>query len=95
MLPSAHSDLRIDLSSSRLGRPFYTTLDKITGRLIYAPQSPMDVHDIVVDFLGISKTWIDPSIPGSARKKAFTQVLIPNPILSANLLIWLVVFENE
>jgi hypothetical protein len=54
------------------------------------------VHDIIVDFLGIAKTWIDPAIPGSTRKRAFNQVIIPKFILSAEiLLIYPVVFENE
>lgn len=78
MLTSSRSDLRIDMSISKLTKPFYTTLDEITGRLIFTPQSPVEVHDILIDFLGFAITWIDPATPGSARKKAACQVQIEN-----------------
>jgi hypothetical protein len=71
---STRSELRIDLSSSRLTKPFYTTLDEISGRVIFAPQSPVEVNDIVIDFVGRAKTWMDPPTPGTPRKAAFSQV---------------------
>jgi hypothetical protein len=61
--------LRIDLSASQSNRTFFTTLDEICGRIIFAPQSPIPVHDVVIDFFGIVDTWIDPVTPGSTRKK--------------------------
>ena len=63
------SELRIDLSASQLDRPFYTTLEEICGRIIFAPQSPIPVDDVVVDFLGIVDTWVDPLSPGALRKR--------------------------
>lgn len=70
MLRSSRSDLRIDLSASKLTKPFYTTLDEITGRIIYAPTSPVTISDVTIDFVGIARTWVDPSTPGSPRKRA-------------------------
>lgn len=70
MLGSSRSDLRIDLSASKLTKPFYTTLDDIVGRIIYAPPSPVTVSDMIIDFVGIARTWVDPLTPGSPRKKA-------------------------
>ena len=67
---SSRSDLRIDLSASKLTKPFYTTLDKIAGRIIYAPASPVTVSDVTIDFLGIARTWVDPTTPGTPRTKA-------------------------
>ena len=69
MLRPLRSDLRIDISISKLTKPFYTTLDEIAGRVIFAPQSPVQVHDVLIDFLGFARTWVDPSIPGTARRK--------------------------
>jgi hypothetical protein len=74
MLSSSQSELRIDLSCSKLQKPYYTTLDEISGRVIYTPQSPTLVKDILIDFLGIAKTWVDPTIPGSPRRQANCQV---------------------
>jgi hypothetical protein len=71
---SAPSELRIDLSCDKLTKPFYTTLDEISGRVIFAPQSPVEVKDVVIDFLGHAKTWIDPPIPGTPRWAAYGQV---------------------
>lgn len=76
MLRSTRSDLRIDISISKLTNRFYTTLDEIAGRLIFAPRSLVDVHDILVDFVGIAKTWVEPATPGSARRIATCQVSI-------------------
>jgi len=70
MMSSSRSDLRIDLSASKLTKPFYTTLDDIAGRVIYAPPSPITVSDVIIDFVGIARTWVDPTTPGSPRKKA-------------------------
>jgi len=67
---SSRSNLRIDLSVSKLTKPFYTTLDEIAGRIIYAPPSPVTVSDVTIDFVGIARTWVDPAMPGSPRKKA-------------------------
>jgi hypothetical protein len=72
-----HIDLHIDMSISKSTKPFYTTLDEIAGRLVFAPQSPVEVHDVVIDFLGVAKTWVDPATPGSTRKKA-TQLVCSN-----------------
>lgn len=74
MLRSSRSDLRIDMSISKLTKPFYTTLDEIAGRLIFNPQLTVEVDDVLIDFLGFAKTWIDPATPGSARKKGVCQV---------------------
>jgi hypothetical protein len=89
MLGSSRLDLRIDISSSNLQKPYYTTLDEISGRVIFAPQSPTLVKDILIDFLGIAKTWVDPSIPGSPRRQANCQV--PHP----QFLELIIVSENE
>jgi hypothetical protein len=71
MMPgSSRSDLRIDLSVSKLTKPFYTTLDEIAGRIIYAPASPVTVSDVIIDFVGIARTWVDPTTPGTPRTKA-------------------------
>jgi uncharacterized protein (DUF2342 family) len=70
MLSSSRSDLRIDLSASKLTKPFYTTLDDVAGRIIYAPPSPVTVSDVIIDFVGIARTWVDPATPGSPRKRA-------------------------
>jgi hypothetical protein len=70
MLGSLRSHLRIDLSASKLTKPFYTTLDEIAGRIVYAPPSPVTVSDVIIDFVGIARTWVDPAMPGSPRKKA-------------------------
>lgn len=83
MLRPRRSDLRIDLSCSRLIKPFYTTLDEICGHIIYAPQTAVSVHDIVIDFLGLAKTWVDPATPGSMRRRATAQVC-PDPDQPAN-----------
>jgi hypothetical protein len=70
----ARSKLRIDLSCDKLTKPFYTTLDEISGRVIFAPQPPVEVKDVVIDFLGHAKTWIDPPVPGTPRRTAYGQV---------------------
>jgi hypothetical protein len=72
---SSRSDVRVDLSVSKLTKPFYTTLDDVSGRVVYAPNSSVDVRDVIIDFLGTAKTWVDPSTPGVPRKRAVGQVL--------------------
>ena len=73
----SRADLRIDLSSSKLTKPYYTTLDRISGRVIFAPQSPVQVKDVIIDFLGLAKTWVDPAMPGTPRKRASVQANTP------------------
>jgi hypothetical protein len=75
MLGLAPSTLRIDLSSSKLDKPFYTTLDNISGRVVFAPHTPVEVHDVLIDFVGTAATWMDPSTPGTPRKKAIFEVI--------------------
>jgi hypothetical protein len=78
MLRSSRNDLRIDLSVTKLAKPFYTTLDEIAGRIIYAPESPAIVADVVIDFVGVARTWLDPATPGAPRKMATGLVLLPS-----------------
>ena len=67
-------DLRIDLSVNKLTKSFYATLDDIAGRIIYSPQSTVEVHDVTIDFLGVTKTWVDPLSPGATRGRASKEV---------------------
>jgi len=78
----SRGELRIDLSASKLRKPYYTTLDEISGRVIFAPQSLVLVKDVIIDFLGFAKTWVDPAMPGTPRKKAIAPVLTPIAIHS-------------
>src|SRR5579871_5443023 len=74
----SRAELRIDLAASKITKPYYTTLDEISGRVIFAPQSPVLVKDVIIDFLGLSKTWVDPAVPGTPRKRACCQVNNPS-----------------
>ena len=71
---SSPSELRIDLSVDKLTKPYYSTLDQISGRVIFAPQLPVAVNDVIIDFLGYSTTWIDALTPGTPRRKEVLQV---------------------
>ena len=70
----SQSDLRIDLSVDKLTKSFYSTLDKISGRVVYAPQLPVAVNDVIIDFLGLATTWVDPLTPGAPRRKEVLEV---------------------
>ncbi len=71
---SPQPELRIDLSVDKLTKPYYTTLDEISGRVIFAPQLPVTVDDVIIDFLGCATTWVDPLTPGTPRRKEILQV---------------------
>src|SRR5579859_7039874 len=73
---SSQSELRIDLSVDKLTKPYYSTLDHISGRVIFAPQIPLAVNDVIIDFLEFSTTWLDPLTPGSPRRKEVLQVYL-------------------
>ena len=62
------SELRIDMSVSGLNKPVFTTLDKITGRVNFAPGVPAKVSEVVIDFIGRATTWVDPVNPGIPRR---------------------------
>ena len=85
------TELRIDLSSSRIEKPFYTTLDTISGRVVFSPRTPVVVNDIVIDFLGSAKTWVDPITPGVDRKKVVNQVFT----LAGIFEFWLMIIVSE
>jgi hypothetical protein len=82
--PSQHPELRIDLSVDKLTKPYYSTLDQISGRVVFAPQLPVAVNDVIIDFLGLATTWVDPLTPGTPRRKEVLQVL-PQCIQSLTL----------
>ena len=65
---SPASELRIDISASNLEKPVFTTLEKITGRVIFAPAVPVKVNEVVIDFIGRATTWADPMSPGMPRR---------------------------
>jgi hypothetical protein len=72
----SRGELRIELSANKATKPYFTTLDEISGRVIFAPQSSFVVKDVIIDFLGLARTWCDPAMPGTPRKKAISQVNI-------------------
>lgn len=65
---SPSTELRIDISSNNLEKVVFTTLDIIAGRVVFAPVTPIDVEDILVDFVGHASTWLDPVTPGIPRR---------------------------
>jgi hypothetical protein len=79
MCASPQSELRIDLSVDKLNKPYYTTLDQISGRVIFAPKLPVAVSDVIIDFLGCATTWVDPLTPGTPRRKEILQVRAKPP----------------
>jgi hypothetical protein len=82
---ASRSDLRIDLSASKLVKSFYTTLDEISGRVIFSPNTPVEVDDVVIDFVGCAKTWIEPTTPGAPRMTAYSQVYIAQLTISKSI----------
>ena len=89
------TELRIDLSSSKIDKPYYTTLDEISGRVVFAPRTPVVVNDVFIDFIGSAKTWVDPPTPGASRMKSVNQVLILSFLQSGPVANGVLVFENE
>ena len=67
--------LRIDISSSELGKVVFTTLDKIIGRIVFSPTKPTIVDDVLIEFLGHVNSWIEPRIPGKPRRTSCDEVL--------------------
>jgi hypothetical protein len=67
-------ELRVELGNGE--RPYYSTLDEISGRVVFAPLGKVEVTDVVIDFVGVAKTWIDPTNPGVLPRKASLQVHI-------------------
>lgn len=66
--------LRIDLSESELGKAVFTTLDKIKGRVVFAPESRVLVRDVIIDFVGIEKVYGQHPNPGVPHVNLTRQV---------------------
>lgn len=75
LFASSVSELRIDISVSVLGKPVFTTLENVTGRVIFAPAVPVKVNEVVIDFIGRATTWVDPVSPGTSRRWGRFEVL--------------------